>query len=238
MFTDFRNFTGVGCQHGAGAAGANARPALHGLRCGYRILDNVERDCTYRRRLLFSASPGCASRERGKSDALLLNILMIRSRKYGPRDPRGRADVNREREKNRLAAWEMRIGLHTGPAMAGVVGRQKFAYDVWGDTVNLAARLEQCSEAGRINISEGVYKRVGPARRPPDGCGWVRAHDRRCLRPLRGSCALSARLLNSVSMSRHLPIDYATTGRLRRPGRSLISIRPSTAFSKELLRGR
>ena len=71
------------------------------------------------------------------------------------------AGVNREREKNRLAPWEMRIGLHTGPAMAGVVGRQKFAYDVWGDTVNLAARLEQCSEAGRINISEGVYQRVG-----------------------------------------------------------------------------
>jgi class 3 adenylate cyclase len=71
------------------------------------------------------------------------------------------ARINRERVKLRLAPWEMRIGLHTGPAMAGIVGRQKFAYDVWGDTVNIAARMEQAGEAGRVNISEAVYHRVG-----------------------------------------------------------------------------
>lgn len=48
---------------------------------------------------------------------------------------------------------EMRIGVHTGPVIAGVVGKNKFAYDIWGDAVNLAARLEELGEPGRINIS-------------------------------------------------------------------------------------
>ncbi len=56
--------------------------------------------------------------------------------------------------------FEMRIGIHTGPVIAGVVGRHKFAYDIWGDTVNTAARLEQCSEPGKINISETTYQAV------------------------------------------------------------------------------
>ncbi len=56
--------------------------------------------------------------------------------------------------------FEMRIGIHTGPVIAGVVGRHKFAYDIWGDTVNTAARLEQCSEPRKINISETTYHAV------------------------------------------------------------------------------
>lgn len=56
--------------------------------------------------------------------------------------------------------FEMRIGIHTGPVVAGVVGRHKFAYDIWGDTVNTAARLEQGSEPNKINISETTYQAV------------------------------------------------------------------------------
>lgn len=56
--------------------------------------------------------------------------------------------------------FEMRIGIHTGPVVAGVVGSHKFAYDIWGDTVNTAARLEQSGETGKINISETTYQRV------------------------------------------------------------------------------
>jgi class 3 adenylate cyclase len=54
----------------------------------------------------------------------------------------------------------MRIGIHSGPLVAGVVGSRKFAYDVWGDTVNIAARMEQSGEPGGINISESVYQMV------------------------------------------------------------------------------
>ncbi|MDH4472909.1 MAG: adenylate/guanylate cyclase domain-containing protein [Fluviicola sp.] len=52
----------------------------------------------------------------------------------------------------------MRIGIHTGPVVAGVVGSKKFAYDIWGDTVNIAARYEQTGEVGRINVSEAVVE--------------------------------------------------------------------------------
>jgi adenylate cyclase len=58
------------------------------------------------------------------------------------------------------AVFEMRIGIHTGPVVAGVVGSHKFAYDIWGDTVNVAARLEQSGTVGKINISETTYDLV------------------------------------------------------------------------------
>ena len=54
----------------------------------------------------------------------------------------------------------IRIGLNSGSVVAGIVGVKKFAYDIWGDTVNTAARMEQNSEAGKINISEATYKIV------------------------------------------------------------------------------
>jgi len=56
--------------------------------------------------------------------------------------------------------FEARIGLHTGPVVAGVVGVNKFAYDIWGDTVNTAARVESNCEEGRVNISQTTYQLV------------------------------------------------------------------------------
>ncbi|TCK69315.1 class 3 adenylate cyclase [Winogradskyella wandonensis] len=55
------------------------------------------------------------------------------------------------------ATFDIRIGINTGPVVAGVVGTKKFAYDIWGDTVNIAARMESNSESGRINVSEDTY---------------------------------------------------------------------------------
>jgi adenylate cyclase len=56
--------------------------------------------------------------------------------------------------------FEMRIGIHTGSLVAGVVGTTKFVYDIWGDTVNTAARLEQNGEVGKINLSEETYQHI------------------------------------------------------------------------------
>jgi class 3 adenylate cyclase/lipopolysaccharide biosynthesis regulator YciM len=56
--------------------------------------------------------------------------------------------------------FEQRIGISTGSVVAGIVGLKKFTYDIWGDTVNVAARMEQNSEAGKINISEATYELV------------------------------------------------------------------------------
>ena len=59
-----------------------------------------------------------------------------------------------------LPVFEIRIGIHTGPLVAGVVGLKKFAYDIWGDAVNLASQMEQHSETGKVNISGETYSLV------------------------------------------------------------------------------
>lgn len=58
--------------------------------------------------------------------------------------------------------WDIRIGIHSGNLIAGVIGSYKFSFDVWGDTVNVAARCEQNSETHRINISENFYNTIKP----------------------------------------------------------------------------
>ncbi len=62
-----------------------------------------------------------------------------------------------ERMSQGLPYFEARVGIHTGPVVAGVVGEKKFAYDIWGDTVNTAARVEQACDPGRVNVSESTY---------------------------------------------------------------------------------
>jgi class 3 adenylate cyclase/tetratricopeptide (TPR) repeat protein len=63
-----------------------------------------------------------------------------------------------ERRKNGSDYWELRIGIHTGEVVAGVVGKKKFAYDIWGDAVNTASRMESSGEAGKVNISGSTYQ--------------------------------------------------------------------------------
>jgi len=61
---------------------------------------------------------------------------------------------------NELPRWNIRLGIHTGALTAGVVGKIKFAYDVWGDSVNIASRMESACEVGRVNISGATYEHI------------------------------------------------------------------------------
>jgi len=67
---------------------------------------------------------------------------------------------NAERAEKGKVVFEIRIGIHTGPVVAGIVGVKKFAYDIWGDTVNIASRMESSGEAGMVNISSSTYDMV------------------------------------------------------------------------------
>lgn len=69
-------------------------------------------------------------------------------------------DYKKDRSKKGLKFFEARIGIHTGPVVAGVVGVNKFAYDIWGDTVNIASRLESTCEEGKVNISASTYNKI------------------------------------------------------------------------------
>jgi adenylate cyclase len=69
-------------------------------------------------------------------------------------------DLKAARQKAGQPCFEIRIGVHTGPVIAGVVGTKKYQYDIWGDTVNLASRMESSGEPGKVNISQTTWQHV------------------------------------------------------------------------------
>lgn len=70
------------------------------------------------------------------------------------------AEYNNRRVEKNLEPWHIRIGIHVGPIVAGVVGKKKYAYDIWGSTVNIASRMESNGEPGKVNISHATYEHI------------------------------------------------------------------------------
>jgi PAS domain S-box-containing protein len=68
--------------------------------------------------------------------------------------------MGQEREAKGLRAWNLRIGIHSGPVIAGVVGKNKIAYDIWGDSVNIAKRIESACIPGMVNVSSSTYEMI------------------------------------------------------------------------------
>lgn len=148
LFTDIKNFTSVGEQ-------LSPEELVNEIDYYYRSFDKIlsryriEKIKTIGDAYLCAGGLPLAYPENPVEvvkAALEMRTFMIRNQQ--------------ERQANGLRHFEFRIGIHTGPVVAGIVGDRKFAYDIWGDTVNLAARMEQHGEVGKINISESTYQLV------------------------------------------------------------------------------
>jgi class 3 adenylate cyclase len=57
--------------------------------------------------------------------------------------------------------WEVRVGVHSGPVVAGVVGQERYQFDIWGDTVNVAARMSEKSVPGSVAVTKDIWERIG-----------------------------------------------------------------------------
>ncbi|MCG8410074.1 MAG: PAS domain S-box protein [Bacteroidales bacterium] len=90
---------------------------------------------------------------RNKSNPIDVTLAGLKIQKFMEKSAK-------EKIKNNETPWELRLGIHTGDVIAGVIGKKKFAYDIWGDAVNKACRMEQAGEVGKVNISESTYSYI------------------------------------------------------------------------------
>jgi adenylate cyclase len=148
MFTDFKNFTTV-CEN------MSPEEIVNEIHHCYSAFDKIIGTYGIEKIKTIGDSYMCAAGlpQGTKSDAFSMTNaaigILTMMNKY-----------NAEKRTANKPVLEIRIGIHTGPVVAGIVGVKKFAYDIWGDTVNIASRIENAGEIGKINISGVTYELV------------------------------------------------------------------------------
>jgi len=145
LFADFTNFTKI-------SENLSAEELLQELNECFRAFDEITEQNGLEKIKTIGDGYMCAggipiANETNPTDAVHAAIQMqnFMEQRY------------REKTNSGVSYWNMRIGIHTGHVIAGVVGTKKFAYDIWGDTVNIASRMESTCEHGKINISSKTH---------------------------------------------------------------------------------
>ena len=147
LFIDFKNFTSI-------SEKLSPEQLVHELDTYFKAFDFIISQYKLEKIKTIGDAYMCAS---GLSDRISTPINIVRAalelQQY-------LYEMKVEKIELEQPVFEARIGIHTGPVVAGVVGINKFAYDIWGDTVNIAARMQEACEPGQINISETTFREV------------------------------------------------------------------------------
>jgi class 3 adenylate cyclase len=148
MFTDFKGFTQI-------AEILSPRELIQDLDACFVQFDKITERFNLEKLKTIGDSYMCAGGipKRNKTHAIDSVLAALEIQAF--------MNLMKEIKKEQgLPYWELRLGIHTGPLVAGVIGEKKFAYDVWGDTVNTASRMESSGTPGKINISGSTYKLI------------------------------------------------------------------------------
>ncbi|MBL0371318.1 hypothetical protein JJB09_04695 [Rhizobium sp. KVB221] len=148
LFTDFVDFT-------KSAAELSPRELVDDLDMYFSEFDNIVARHGLEKLKTMGDSYMCAGGlMQGRKDHAVRSCLAaLEMRRFVAASDRRLAAIGQR-------PWHLRVGLHSGSMMSGVVGRKKFSYDVWGDAVNIASRMESTDEADHVNISESTFQHV------------------------------------------------------------------------------
>jgi adenylate cyclase len=148
MFTDFRNFTGI-------SEKMSPEDLVMEINHCFSAFDNIISKYAIEKIKTIGDSYMCAAGLPTSNEKHALDSInaAIEIRDF-------MLNYRASQHVKGLETFEIRIGLHTGPVVSGIVGTKKFAYDIWGDTVNIASRMESSGEAGKVNISGACYELI------------------------------------------------------------------------------
>ena len=145
MFTDFKDFTKI-------SSDLEPEEIIKELGVYFRKFDEITENHFIEKIKTIGDAYMCVGGLplRNKSNPIDVVLASMEIQKFMKK-------YNESRKAKGMTVWELRVGIHTGAAVAGVIGTKKFAYDIWGDAVNTASRLETASDAGKVNISGVTY---------------------------------------------------------------------------------
>ena len=148
MFTDFKSFTVI-------ADNMSPKDLVEELDACFNAFDGIIEKYQLEKIKTIGDSYMCAGGIPTPDETHVLKIV-----KAGLEIQQYVSEYNQRRQEKSLEPWNIRIGVHVGPIVAGVVGKKKYAYDIWGSTVNIASRMESNGEPGKVNISSATYELI------------------------------------------------------------------------------
>ncbi|HKB45003.1 MAG TPA: adenylate/guanylate cyclase domain-containing protein [Chitinophagaceae bacterium] len=148
MFTDFKGFTTI-------ADKMHPQELVEELNACFMAFDNIIEKYNLEKIKTIGDSYMCAGGIPTPDENHVFNMIKasLEIKDYIIQN-------NKRRGEAGLESWYLRIGIHVGPIVAGVVGKKKYAYDIWGSTVNIASRMESNGEPGKVNISSDTYELI------------------------------------------------------------------------------